>query len=238
MTEQRRPRVIAHRAIAGGVPENLCSGIAAAAHAGADAVEIDARLTRDGVAVLCHDAVPIRRALWPVPVRWTSSRRFSRLLDREVGEQLPTLVEAVEAVIAHGIGIVVDLKTADAYEATLACLPKVHAPGIDIWVRTSDLVERARRDAPEAVIGWLDDPSSANDAQRYAAAAADLGADLISVPFSTLSASLIDTARQRGLQVICWVTDLAQTHAAVRTRPDGIVTDWTEATVAAVRSQR
>jgi glycerophosphoryl diester phosphodiesterase len=238
MTDRPRSRVIAHRAIAGGVPENLCSGIAAAAHAGADAVEIDVRSTRDGVAVLCHDAVPIRRARWPVPVRWTSSHRFSRLRDHEAGEKLPTLADAVETAVAHGIGIVVDLKTADAYEATVASLPQVHAPGIDLWVRSRDLVERARGDAPGTVIGWLDDPSNADEAHRYAAAAADLGADLISVPFSTLSASLIDTGRQRGLHVVCWVTDPAQTDAAVSAHPDGIVTDWTEATIAARRSQR
>ncbi len=235
MIDRRRSRVIAHRAIAGGRPENLMSGIAAAALAGADAVEIDARVTRDGVAVVCHDATPIRRASSPIPVRWMSSRRFSRLRDRESGEHLPTLADAIETAVAHGMGIVVDLKTTGAYEATVASLPREYDPGIDLWVRSRDLVARARRDVPAAVIGWLDDLAHVNEVQEYATVAVDIGADLISVPFSMLSRSLLEMSRQRGLQVVCWVTDPAHTDAAVDAQPDGIVTDWVEETIAALR---
>ncbi len=47
--------VIGHRGAAGLAPENTLEGIEAALVAGADAVEIDVRVTDDGVPILLHD---------------------------------------------------------------------------------------------------------------------------------------------------------------------------------------
>lgn len=48
--------VIGHRGAAGVAPENTLESIEAALAAGADAVEIDVRVTDDGIPVLLHDA--------------------------------------------------------------------------------------------------------------------------------------------------------------------------------------
>jgi glycerophosphoryl diester phosphodiesterase len=71
--------VVAHRTLPLDHPENSLSGIAAAAGAGADAVEVDVRLTRDGVAVLMHDPIPWRTAHSLLPIRWRRARSFDRL---------------------------------------------------------------------------------------------------------------------------------------------------------------
>lgn len=49
-------RIIGHRGCAAHAPENSLEGITAAANAAADSVELDVRLTADGVPVLLHDA--------------------------------------------------------------------------------------------------------------------------------------------------------------------------------------
>lgn len=51
-----RPQVIAHRGFSGRYPENTLSAVEAAIDLGVDMVEVDIRLSRDGVPVLCHNA--------------------------------------------------------------------------------------------------------------------------------------------------------------------------------------
>src|SRR5215212_2281201 len=55
MPADYRPLRIGHRGAAAHAPDNSLAGIDAAADLGADAVEIDVQLTRDGIAVAAHD---------------------------------------------------------------------------------------------------------------------------------------------------------------------------------------
>ena len=50
-----RPMVYAHRGGAALAPENTLRGLRRRAGAGADGIELDVRLSRDGVAVVIHD---------------------------------------------------------------------------------------------------------------------------------------------------------------------------------------
>lgn len=50
------PRLIGHRGAPTEAPENTLASFAAAARAGADAIELDVRMTRDGHLVVAHDA--------------------------------------------------------------------------------------------------------------------------------------------------------------------------------------
>jgi glycerophosphoryl diester phosphodiesterase len=50
-----RPRVIAHRGASGDYPENTLAAFTAARDAGSLYIELDVRLTRDGVVVVAHD---------------------------------------------------------------------------------------------------------------------------------------------------------------------------------------
>jgi glycerophosphoryl diester phosphodiesterase len=64
--------VIAHRGLVGPHrPENTLAAIEAAFVADADGVEVDLRLTADGVLVLSHDADLRRLTGMPLPVAWS-----------------------------------------------------------------------------------------------------------------------------------------------------------------------
>ena len=56
MSELGRPLVIAHRGASGLAPENSLAAFALAVELGADRIEINVRLARDGVPVVMHDA--------------------------------------------------------------------------------------------------------------------------------------------------------------------------------------
>src|SRR5262245_4017798 len=94
--------VIAHRGFSGIAPENTLAAIRAALEAGADRVEVDVLVTRDGVPVLLHDADLDRTTNGRGPV---AARTLAdvRALDaggwfdaRFTGERVPTLAEALE----------------------------------------------------------------------------------------------------------------------------------------------
>lgn len=49
-------KIIGHRGAAALAPENTLASIKAASDAGVDLIEVDVRVTADGITVLCHDA--------------------------------------------------------------------------------------------------------------------------------------------------------------------------------------
>lgn len=79
--------------------ENTLPSIRSALERGADAVEIDVRVTRDGVPVLLHDATLERL--------WRHDIHLDRIEHRELvevtGGGVPTLREALSAAGAHRV---------------------------------------------------------------------------------------------------------------------------------------
>ncbi|CAL9428641.1 hypothetical protein SUDANB145_01996 [Streptomyces sp. enrichment culture] len=103
MTDVSTPAAVAHRGDPYRSRENTVGSLRSALRRGADAVEIDVRLTRDGVPVLLHDETLTRL--------WERDRPLSALSAGEVREltdgRLPTLAEALAA--ADGHRVLVDL---------------------------------------------------------------------------------------------------------------------------------
>lgn len=102
--------------------ENTLVAIDAALRSGADGVEVDVRLTRDGTAVCCHDQDLSRVAGSPAAIAeldWTELRDVVLLS----GQHIPTLRQVVRLVAGRGL-LVLDLKldhrAAELAEVTLA----------------------------------------------------------------------------------------------------------------------
>jgi len=85
-------RVIGHRGARGLAPENTIASLEAAIMHGADAIEIDVRVTKDGVPVL-HHGKAVRDASGRLRIR---THRLAELRQHCPG--LPTLAEAIAAV--------------------------------------------------------------------------------------------------------------------------------------------
>ncbi|MEU0158001.1 glycerophosphodiester phosphodiesterase [Streptomyces sp. NPDC006261] len=94
-----RLTAVAHRGDPYRARENTLPSIRSALDRGADAVEIDVRVTRDGVPVLLHDETLERL--------WGHDRRVDRLTHQEVleltGGGVPTLREALAATGEHRV---------------------------------------------------------------------------------------------------------------------------------------
>lgn len=91
-----KPRVLAHRGLAGpGAPENTIAAFRRALEAGAEYVETDTHCTRDGHAVLFHDASLRRITGDPRPIAALDLAELQRV--DLGGDRVPTLAEALES---------------------------------------------------------------------------------------------------------------------------------------------
>ncbi|MFI6645594.1 glycerophosphodiester phosphodiesterase [Streptomyces sp. NPDC050504] len=200
-----RPRVtaVAHRGDPYRARENTLASIRSAVAGGADAVEIDVRLTRDGVPVLLHDATLKR--LWEV------DRPLERLAHAEVteltGGGVPTLREAFAA--AGDRRIMVDLPGADE-KAVRAVVGTVHECGAAERAyycagAATMLRVRAADPAAEIALTWT---TLAPPRPELLAA---VRPRWLNYRFGLVSRELVDRDHRAGLLVSAWTADTRRT---------------------------
>ncbi|MEO7427999.1 MAG: glycerophosphodiester phosphodiesterase [Acidimicrobiales bacterium] len=222
------PVIIAHRTAPLDAPENSLAGIRRSAELGADYVEIDVRLTRDGVPVMLHDALLLRTTGRPWPVSWATSRGLRRARLRGGGEHVPTFAEAVAA-LPDGLGMAIDTKAPQAAEAIVSELRNQGRLGRALlWAQSQTAVrwyaEHAGDDAAEVAL--LRDALTPEAIDQFLADAAACGATAISAHQDSIDEALLDRAHGLGLRVHCWFQDEATQRAKAHLPLDGIVTDW------------
>lgn len=224
--------VVAHRALAlevagrpgRGTPENTPLAIRAAAAAGADAVELDVRRTRDGALVLAHDPVVRVGGRWwrPRVVSWTSRGALGALAGLE---------EALSAAATLGLSVRLDVKK-DADLATVVA--EVRACGTDltevaVWCRSADAISDLAARGDLDGVGEVALLSDTTDTTAYADAARACGATAVSLHPDAIDEAAVVAAHDRGLRVYAWILDPDRHQVAVDLGVDGLVTDWVQA---------
>lgn len=111
--EGQHPRVIAHRGLALDHPENTLGAFTAALNSGADILETDVHLSRDGSVIVAHDPDLTRVAGRPGLVADFSERELAEI-DLGSGEGFPTLDHLLSQFPHAKFNI--DLKTRTAVE--------------------------------------------------------------------------------------------------------------------------
>ncbi|HEX7132783.1 MAG TPA: glycerophosphodiester phosphodiesterase [Iamia sp.] len=218
--------VIAHRTSPFDAPENSREGVAFSADAGADVVEIDLRLSRDGVPVLCHDPLTFRTTWWPLVVSWTPSRWLTRLGLRHSDETLPAFTDILD-VLPDGIDLAVDVKDGRSMGAAVDTL---EAAGLleraRLWSSHPDAVGVARRRAPAQERAWLQNTETEEAALAYLRRAGEVGATAVSVMDVSLTTEVVRAGHDLGLRVNSWVRTLDVQDRVLACAPDAVVTDW------------
>lgn len=103
-------RWIGHRGLAGVYPENTLSGFLAAARDGMTWVELDARVTADGVPVVLHDATLQRTFQARGRLLFRTLASLATVRGHRSDEGVPTLAAVLAAMGEHGVGVVVEVK--------------------------------------------------------------------------------------------------------------------------------
>jgi len=126
--------VIAHRGASAYAPENTLPAFELAVQQGADAFELDVRLTRDGAAVVIHDDTLDRTTHLTGPVRahtlaelrgadagrWFTPDRGRTFPFRDTGVRIPTLAEVLWTFPA--MPVMIEVKEPEVQEAVRRAL--------------------------------------------------------------------------------------------------------------------
>lgn len=113
------PPVIGHRGAAARAPENTLVGIETAARLGVTWVEVDVMLSADEVPVLIHDETVDRTTNGRGAVPALRHEEL-RALAAGDGACIPTLDEAIDLLLALGLGVNVEIKPARGHERRTA----------------------------------------------------------------------------------------------------------------------
>ncbi len=241
------PIVYAHRGASAELPENTLEAFARAIEVGADVVETDVHVTRDGRLVLSHDPTPSRvsggRAARPI-----RDASFAEVRSWDVGNglRIPSLDEALHAFPETPFNI--DAKE-DRPEVVPLLVRAIRQAGAEDRVRIASFHQRNLRRARE--LGFAgrigmgrEDILAALFMPARIAAHVTRGADAAQVPprsagIDFTSQRTIDRLHARGFRVDIWVVDDPERARALVLRGvDGIITNDPRRIVPAVHGER
>jgi len=120
------PKVIGHRGACGSAPENTLASIARAVELGAQAIEFDATVSKDGTALVMHDFNVDRCSDGTGPVVLKTLEDIKTIdagswfAPEFKGERIPTLRDALDLVIAHGLALNLEIKPTLGWEEPTA----------------------------------------------------------------------------------------------------------------------
>ena len=233
---RERPEIIAHRGFSASAPENTLAAFEAAVAAGADRIELDVQLTRNGAPVILHDDLLDRTTSGKGPVEAMSLDEIRRLdagswfHPRFRRERVPTLDEALDC-CAGRIAVNVEIKACPGAAASgrierlvAEAVAARRPPGAwtDEWAIVSSFdrgaLERLRRIDPRIPIELLHDagppggdgrpPEPPDEAALDSARS--LGAAGLNVSLDEIRArpELAAMAHSRSLRIKVYTVDL------------------------------
>lgn len=238
-----KARLYAHRGAAADLPENTIPSFRLALDVGANALEMDVHLTRDGHVVVAHDPTGARMAGVPQAIRasslddvraWDVGRRFHR---RATLENRVYRVPTLEEVLAEfpGIPINIDAKHPEVVESLVAQVRRFGPRALENVLLTSfdtRTIRAIRKLGYEGQTGLSRSevmrlvllPNSAHRVFRLRGQAAQIPTR--AGPFALDTAALVSKIHALGLLVHYWtINDVASATRLLRLGADGIMTD-------------
>lgn len=186
---------------------------------GADALELDLRLTRDGNIVVLHDPTLGRTTDGLGPVReftLASLRQF----DAGLGERVPTFAEVIAG--TH-LPIHAEIKASEAAEPLAKAIREIGvAERVTPICFDLEALRRVKRILPDQKVGLI----CVDVSRKVIESASSTGVEFISVQASRLNSAKVEQIRQSGLKVITWtVNEPRLMRRLIKFPVDGIVTD-------------
>jgi len=186
-------------------PENTLRSFRCAAEKGAEWVELDVRLAGDGTPVVSHDArvdtSPYKAVLKECTVEDIKQLWF-------LGEEIPTLEEALGNCLELGLRVNVELKETEAARESLKIINRLGMK--DRCMISSfkiDALKDIRKLEPGLTVALLAIPVLHWQALRKAAA---LGFDGVNPYYRFISPRFVKAAHGRGLSVNVWTVNTEQ----------------------------
>lgn len=215
--------VVAHRGASTDAPENTMLAYQQAVEMGADAIELDVHLTKDGKLALIHDETLDRTTSLAGPV---AAKTMAQIRRADAGYhfegpdgsfpfrgkklRVPTLPEVLDW-LPDGIGLVVEIKAREATAATVDALrgSKVRAANAVTVISFDErTIDEAHQLDPDLPVGYLLVPfQSAEPALTFAVEHGYAAIHAWEVDLGLDPAPLVTLARAYGRLVGCYVVN-------------------------------
>lgn len=220
------PLIIGHRGASSVAPENTLGAFREAVDAGADGVEFDVRLARDGVPVVIHDPTLKRTGRTNAAVAELTSKELAKVdvgswfvLDgagRYSRERVPTLARTLAALADFPGLIFIELKCEEPEVGPLThavCDVVKDSPlASHIIIKSFRLavIPLTRMLAPRVRTAALFAPkvmTLLRKEKHLVNIAAEIGADELSLHYSLVTRKLMEKAGRRDFPVNIWTAD-------------------------------
>jgi len=229
------PLILGHRGASAVAPENTLAAFSRAIQDGAEGIEFDVRLSRDGVPVVIHDASLRRTALIDKLVSDLTVEELKHIDvgiwfaggqpeirgtsgEAHTGERLPTLAEVLQLFTANPGLLYIEMKSDNGEGAKLAAavVRSVHESNIarQVVVESFDLsaiAEIKRIDAEIRTAALfeprLSRPISTIRRLKLVELALRVSADEIALHHTLAGAGVVEKARESGLETVVWTVD-------------------------------
>lgn len=193
---------IAHRANAYGHRENTVPALLGALEQGADAVEVDLKLTRDRHVILLHD--PTLKRIWRQDAAIERLRldELSRLAEDHY--EVPTFARVLAMMAPTEAALLADFTEPALAEPALALVEEQGLLDRVIFCSRDLTALRAVRDVTDKArlaVSW-DRPSSPDPGLLT-----DLGAEFYNPAWQVLDPDAVDRCHELGLKVSVWTVD-------------------------------
>ncbi len=211
------PPVIGHRGAAGHAPENTLAGIRRAHALGVGWVEVDVKLTKDGIPILMHDDTLQRTTSCKGAV---AARTLAELIDCDTGawfqppfagEAIPTLAELVAALDELNMGLNLEIKPCPGRERETGRVIGEMFPALWPANLPAPVVSSFSRDALQAYIGAAPATARALIVNRLPAdwreAATQMGLSAMHCNAKHIKRGLVTEMVAAGLQVRCYTVN-------------------------------
>jgi len=233
------PLAIAHRGQRATVPEQTLEAYRAAIELGADGIECDVQLTRDGRLAMIHDLTVDRTTDGHGPVGGLDWADLARLDagtwfdSRFAGVRIPSLEDTIDLAVAADIVLCVEIKgdasAAPETAAAVAGLLRTRGLADQVFISSFDhaalavaasVIGRpllAPERLPEA--GPPDPPAAVRQATA-------LGATVLQHRWEDLTGEVVDALHAAGVAVWSWPIDSLESIAhSVAVGADGVIGD-------------
>lgn len=241
---EKRTKVWAHRGAAGYAPENTLESFELAVRQGADGVELDVQMTKDGELVVIHDEEIDRVSNGSGLVKDFSLKELKQLnFNRTRPEyeyvQIPTLQEVYELLKPAGVAINVELKTGIYFypgigQKVLSLAEEMEMKG-RIWYSSFNHMTLTTLKRMDPTIrtgilyedGWLNVPEYAEK----------IGVDALHPAYYNLQyPGVVKEAKSKGLKLHVWTVDDERVMKyLIKEGIDAIITNYPDRAVKVVQ---
>lgn len=212
--------LVGHRGAMGLEPENTLRSFRRAESDGADEIELDLWLSKDGQLVVMHDRDVARTTNGQGEVAAMTLAEI-KTLDAGLGESVPTFDEVLDVV---NVPMQAEIKSTDAARAVVDTIrERGIVEKVTVTSFMADVVRAAKEYLPAVDTGLIFSGIPEDSIRQ----ATDVGASVLCVGVNELSAEFVAAAHEQGLQVIGWPANTTeQLLLALRAGADGVTSDF------------